>query len=125
MRPWILPLFFVSGLALAGCKKSPQARLEGHWRGSKVEGVTPDVQAAANTFAVGMELDFKGDTVSVRTVREKTSSKYKVVRSDKTSVVIVTDADGANDEQTLNFVTDDSMKWKVLEGKSVTFLKEQ
>jgi hypothetical protein len=125
MRNRILPLVLVCGLALAGCKKSPQARLEGHWRGSKVEGVSADVQAAANLFAVGMELDFKGDTVSVRTVRDKTSSKYKVVRSDKSSVVIVTDADGANDEQTLSFITDDSLKWKALEGKTVTFLKEQ
>ena len=123
MRSWVVLLVF--GLALAGCKKSPQARLEGHWRGSKVEGVSADVQAAANAFAVQMELDFKGETVSVRTTREKQSSKYKVVRSDKTSVVIVTDADGATDEQTLTFVTDDSLKWKVLDGKAVTFLKEQ
>lgn len=123
MRSWVVLLVF--SLALAGCKKSPQARLEGHWRGSKVEGVSADVQAAANAFAVQMELDFKGETVSVRTTREKQSSKYKVVRSDKTSVVIVTDADGATDEQTLTFVTDDSLKWKVLDGKAVTFLKEQ
>ena len=123
MRFWVV--LVVTGLALAGCKKSPQARLEGHWRGSKVEGVSADVQAAANAFAVQMELDFKGETVSVRTTREKQSSKYKVVRSDKTSVVIVTDADGATDEQTLTFVTDDSLKWKVLDGKAVTFLKEQ
>ncbi len=123
MRSWIVLLGF--GLALGGCKKSPQARLEGHWRGSKAEGVSPDVQAAANAFAVQMELDFKGETVSVRTTREKQSSKYKVVRSDKTSVVIVTDADGAADEQTLSVLTDDSLKWKVLEGKAVTFLKEQ
>jgi hypothetical protein len=123
MRSWVVLLVF--GLALAGCKKSPQARLEGHWRGSKAEGVSPDAQAAANAFAVQMELDFKGETVSVRTTREKQSSKYKVVRSDKASVVIVTDADGATDEQTLSFVTDDSLKWKVLDGKAVTFLKEQ
>ena len=123
MRIWLLPL--VCGLSLVGCKKSPQARLEGHWRGSKVEGVSADVQAAANSFAVQMELDFKGDTLSVRTVREKQSSKYKVVRSDKSSVVIVTDADGANDEQTLSFITDDSLKWKAVEGKAITFLKEQ
>jgi hypothetical protein len=111
--------------ALAGCHKSGAARLEGHWRGSKAEGVAGDAQTAANGFAMQMELDVKGDTISVRTIRDKQSSKFKVVREDKTSVVIQTEADAPKDEQLFTFGEGDrSIKWTVSEGKTITFNKE-
>lgn len=117
-------LFVAAPLGAVGCKKSGSPRLEGHWRGSKAEGVTSDVQQAANTFALDTELDVKGEVISVRTPKGKQTGKYKVVREDKKSVVIVTDADGPKDEQNFTFDDERSMRWKVVEGKTISFHRE-
>ena len=82
------------------------------------------MQTRANNFAVQMELDFKGDTLTLRTPREKQTCAYKVVRSDKTSLVVVTDRDGPADEQTLSFVDDDSLRWRALDAMTVRFLRD-
>jgi hypothetical protein len=120
----LLALALGAVLAASGCKKSGSPRLEGHWRGSKAEGVTSDVQAAANTFALDTELDVKGEAISVRTPKGKQSGKFKVVREDKKSVVIITDADGPKDEQTFTFDDERTMRWKVVEGKTISFHRE-
>ena len=120
----------VAALALvlsvaAGCgKKSGAARLEGHWRGAKVEGVAPDQQEAANVFATHTELSVTGDSLSLSTpTTGKVTSKFHVVREDKKTLVVVTDADGTKDEQTFAFDDDQTVKWKIAEGKLMTFRK--
>ncbi len=117
----VVALLGLSGLA--ACKK-PGSRLEGVWRGSKAEGVAADVQQAANTFALDTEVSFSGEVLSVRTPRGRKDSKFKVVREDKASTVIVTDADGPKAEETFVFSDDHTMKWQVLDGKTITFNKE-
>jgi hypothetical protein len=118
----------VFGLALAllvaGCKKGAQTRLEGHWRGVKATGVSSDVQSAANLYAAQMELDFKGDKVSVKTSNAKQSGKYKIVREDKNGFALVTDGDGTADEQTFTFDSDKEISWVVVPGKTIQFQKQ-
>jgi hypothetical protein len=110
-------------LALMGCR-SGSARLEGTWKGQRAEGVTVDSQIAANAFAREMVLEVKGDSITVTTAKDKQTGKYKVVKEDKSSLVIVTDKDGDADQQTFTFVDDKTMKWAVLEGKTITFSKQ-
>jgi hypothetical protein len=128
----VSPLRIVASMALlassvafaAGCSKSGAARLEGKWKGSRVEGVAPDSQAAATTFAAATEIDVKGDSILVVTPKDHESGHFKVVKEDKTSVTIVTDKDGPGDAQVFTFVDDKTMKWAVLEGKTITFVKQ-
>jgi len=110
-------------LAAASCHKGA-ARLEGHWVGQKATGVSSDEQTAANKFAGQMELDIHADTIVVKTEFEKQTGHFRVVREDKTSVVIVTDEDGPTDEQTFTFDGDKSMKWSVLKDKAIVFAKQ-
>ncbi len=122
-------LFFAIGIvvtsaALPACRGGGSARLEGRWKGMKAEGVLPEAQARANDFAVQTELDVKGDTITVTFPKEKQSGKYKVVSETKSTVVIVTDRDGDADKQTLTFVDDKTLKWTVIEGKTITFAKQ-
>ena len=49
------------------------------------------------------------------------SSRYFVLREDRRSVVVVTEKDGARDEQTITLDSDDVMRWQVLQGKTITF----
>jgi hypothetical protein len=46
------------------------------------------------------------------------------VREDKTSLVLTTDKDGPNEPQTFTFVDAKTMKWSVLEGKAIVFVKQ-
>jgi hypothetical protein len=112
-------------MSLLGCKHAGSAKLEGRWRGIRVDGVTADLQAQADAFASGTELEVKGDDISVLTPASKLkqSGKYKVVKEDKGTVILFTEGDGQNDAQTFTFVDDRTVKWTVVEGKTITLRK--
>jgi hypothetical protein len=108
----------------ASCKKNPTARLEGHWHGIRAAGVTPSTLPSANLFAANMELEFKGDQVSVHRGPEKQSTKFHVQRSDDKTIVIATDQDGPNDLQTFTFTDERTMDWTVQSGQTIQFIRQ-
>ena len=112
----------VLGLLL-GCGHGSK-RLSGHWRGVRAEGVSPEVQTAANAFAGKMSIDVTGDVIVVTTATDKQSGHYKTTTDEKRKVVIVTDKDGANDPQTFFLPDDKTLKWMVDEGKAIVFTKD-
>jgi hypothetical protein len=122
-RP-LLPLFALLALAGAACGHKGSPRLEGHWRGLSADGVTTDVQASADLFATGTELDIRGENIVVSTPKGKQSGKFRVKTEDKNQVTIWTDGDGPNDPQMFTFVDERTMKWSVLEGKTIIFRRE-
>ena len=67
----------------------------------------------------------RGDAITVITPRDKQSGTYKVVKEDKTQVTIVTDKDGPTDAQTFTFLDDKTMRWSVVDGKTITFTRER
>jgi hypothetical protein len=109
---------------LTACHKVGSPRLEGKWRGGKAEGVLPASQANATQFALDTELEFTGENITVHTTNAKQSAKYKVVREDKRSIIIETDRDGPTDPQTFTFDDDRNMRWQILPGKTISFVKE-
>ena len=109
---------------LTACKGGSGAKLEGRWRGIKAMGVPADQLTSANLFASTMELEFKGEQVSVHTGSDKQSAKFKVVKDDKTQVTITTDQDGPDDPQVFTFTDDHTMTWAIAPGKSIQFQKE-
>jgi len=117
-------LVLALAVALLACGRKGSARLEGRWKGTKAEGVAPDAQARANDFATQTELDVKGDTITITFPKDKQSGRYKVLSETKSQLVIVTDKDGESDKQTFTFVDDKTMKWAVLDGKTITFAKQ-
>src|SRR5580693_6074832 len=108
----------------SACGGDGAARLQGKWRGVRTEGVGNDALAAANAFASATELDVKGDAITVTTPKDKQSGRYKVVKQDKATLVITTDKDGTDDPQTFTFVDDKTLRWAVLDGKSIVFAKQ-
>ena len=123
VRRLILGAGFIVLVATA-CKGGSGAKLEGRWRGIKATGVPADQLTAANLFASAMELQFKGDQVSVHTGSDKQSAHYKIVKDDKTQVTITTDQDGQDDPQVFTFTDDHTMTWAIAPGKSIQFQKE-
>jgi hypothetical protein len=118
-------LFVLAAAPLVACGHSGSARLEGHWKGVRADGPTGDALARANDFATQTELDLRGDHITVTFPnQEPQSGRYRVLDETKQAVVLVTDKDGPNDKQTFSFVDDKTIKWLVLEGKSITFVRQ-
>jgi hypothetical protein len=69
-------------------------------------------------------MDVKGDAITVTTPKDKQSGRYRVVKQDKTMLIITTDKDGADDPQTFTFVDDRTVRWAVLDGKTIVFAKQ-
>jgi len=120
-RRLVWPL--VGLLLVVGCNHG-SARLAGHWRGVRAEGVPPSEDDAANGFAGKMQLDVSGDVITVTTAAGKETGHYKVVSEDKGTTVIATDKDGPSEPQTFTFVDEKTLRWQVVPGKAVVFNKE-
>lgn len=118
--PLLAALALGGMLACSGGSK----RLQGRWHGVRAEGVAAASQAAANAFATGMTLEVSGDSITVTTPHDKQSGRYKVVREDKSTLVLTTDKDGPKEPQTFTFVDDKTLKWAVLEGETIVLTKQ-
>ncbi|MEI7893454.1 MAG: hypothetical protein WCI05_10195 [Myxococcales bacterium] len=115
---------FACLLVVAACACTQSSRLEGRWRGTRVEGVGRDVEAEALRFAGSMELEFRGDILTVSTTRERQSGRFRVVSNAPKSLVLVTDRDDPTEPQTFELVDDKTLRWSVLEGKTITFVRQ-
>ena len=127
MKPRFALFAFSACLAAvmaAGCKSSGAKKLEGRWKGIKASGVPSEQVGPANLFAATMELEFHGDQVSVHVGSERQSGHFRVVQDDKSHVVLFTDQDGPQDQQTFTFIDDKTMTWAVEPGKTIEFQKE-
>jgi len=126
MRQLVVACLFFSFAALAigaaGCGSKGSPRLEGHWKGTRAEGVAPPTNGMANEFAKSTEIKVKGNQISITTPAAKNlTATYVVEKDDKTTVVIKTDKDGSS--ETFTFDNDGTMTWKVDERKSIVFSK--
>jgi hypothetical protein len=114
----------LAALSATACHGDGAAKLQGHWRGLRAEGVAAEASGAANAFATGTELEVKGDAITVTTPKDKQSGRYKVIRQDKTTLVIATDKDGPGEPQTFTFADDKTMRWAVLDGRTIVFARQ-
>jgi hypothetical protein len=112
----------VFGLTACGGKGS--SRLEGRWRGVRAEGVAPEAQNSADDFAKATSLEFKDDTLTMKSPKQSQTDRYRVEREDKVSIVIVTTKDGVGDPQTFMFSDAKTFKWNVQSGRSIVFAKQ-
>jgi len=121
-----LALTMLGSVATAsGCKHPGSAKLEGHWRGTRAEGVEPRVQDAANAFALGTEIIARGNQITVSTPQSRgQQGTYTVDDENKTTLVLHTDKDGANAKETFTFSDDGrTMTWRLGEGRTIVFTK--
>jgi hypothetical protein len=116
-----LSFAFVAIVAM-GCGGKGSPKLEGHWKGTRADGVAPPNDGMANEFAKTTEITVRGNQISITTPAAKNvNATYVVEKDDKTTVVIKTDKDNAS--ETFTFENDGTMTWKVDEKKSIVFTK--
>lgn len=119
------------GFVVAGttsCKHPGSAKLEGHWRGTRAEGVTAAAQEAANTFATQTEIVAHGNLLTISTPQmpgaKGQQATYVVDDENKTTLVLHTDQDGPGNKETFGFGPDGkTMTWRLGDGQSIHFLK--
>jgi hypothetical protein len=115
---------FTLALTVSACKGGGSAKLEGHWRGTRAEGVRAEVTEPADRFASETEIIAKGNQIAVSTSGKKHQSSYVVDSDDKNTVVIHTEADGANAKETFVVAEDGkTMVWKLGDGRAIHFTK--
>ena len=126
MRKLVLALAiaYVCGGGAIGCKH-PSSTLEGHWKGTRAEGVPGGVQDAANAFATQTEIVARGNLITVSTPGSKGQPNPFVVDSETASVVLVhTEKDGAGNKETFAFADDGkTMTWRLGDGRTIIFQK--
>lgn len=121
MPRWTFALAALAG-ALA-CGKDA-TRLEGHWRGTYVEGPGYEQSQTARDFVKAMELDVKGDVITVTAGGERNTSRFVVDAEDKTSLTLHTERE-PQEREVFVFQGEKVMKWNVVEGRAiVTFVKD-
>ncbi len=123
MRKLVL-VFAIAGAI--GCKH-PSSKLEGHWKGTRADGVAPGVQDAANAFATQTEIIAHGNMITVSTPGPggKGQPNPFVIDSETPTVVLVhTDKDGAANKETFAFGDDGkTMTWRLGDGRTILFTK--
>jgi hypothetical protein len=122
--PKVVAFAALTALATACPAPSGSERLEGRWIGVRAEGTSADTAAAANAFATSTEFDFHRDTLMVTTSASTQSGHYRVVKEDGTKIVITTDRDGPGQTQTLVLSSDETMRWAILEGKTIVLVRQ-
>jgi len=110
-------------VVLAACTKHVgSAKLEGHWKGQKAEGIPDSVQLAGNTFALGTEIFAQNNQITIQTPSGRhPPTTYVIDKEDATTLVIHTDHDAP---ETFSFnAAGNVMVWKVDAQRSITFAK--
>lgn len=129
MRQLVLALAILATVlslgGVAGCKHPGSAKLEGHWRGTRAEGVGPAAQESANAFATQTEITARGNAITVSTPQSKgQQGTYVVDDENKSTLVLHTDKDGPAARETFSFSEDGrTMTWRLGEGRSIVFQK--
>jgi hypothetical protein len=114
------------GASTGGCKH-PTSKLEGHWKGTRADGVAAGAQDAANAFATQTEIVARGNAISISTPGSKGQQGTFVVDSESPSVVLVhTEKDGPANKETFSFTEDGkTMTWRLGDGRTITFQKQK
>lgn len=121
MRQIVLALAILA----TGCKHAGSAKLEGRWRGTRAEGVSPSVQEASNTFATQTEIVARGNviTISIPATRGQPAN-FVVDDESKSTVVLHTEKDGPASKEIFAFSDDaKTMTWRVGDGRTIVFTK--
>ena len=116
-----------SAVGSLGCRHEGSAKLEGHWRGARAEGVAASVADTANAFATQTELVVSGNTIAVTLPRSKGMPiAYVVDEENASSLVLHTDAkrDGKGQRETFSFTDQGkTLAWRVSADRQVVFHK--
>ncbi len=122
-RPWILLLMVLT--SVPACRREGSAKLDGRWKGVRVEGASADRRGRANAFATGTQLLARENRISIAVPGAAEEATYVVEKETDELVVVRSEADGAAPSETFELSKDGTtLKWRV-DDRSIVFAKLQ
>jgi hypothetical protein len=121
LMTFVLPLLLV-----AGCAKSPEAKLAGKWVGDRIDNVSADQVARATGWVKGTTFEFAGDKLTVTVPAEpprKGTYKVSRVEGDKMVLSVARSEAPISDEATLTLHGDKTMSWDIGHGREVLLVR--
>ena len=125
-----IPITTALALALAlpvvaGCEKSPKDKLQGRWLGESIENV-PSAQLTKSTgWVKGTAIEFAGNKVTVTIPAETPrTGTFKVAKAEGDGLVVSFLRDeGGHDEAEMKLVGDQTLRWRIGDGREIVMLK--
>jgi len=115
----------LSAFTLSACKKT--TRLEGRWRGVKVEGSSQalrPVYAQVTQYATDLEIIAHNNMITVEMPPGKLARTAEFnVQKDQPSELVILVTGG--EQETFTFEKENTMKWLVAEGTYIVFNRRQ
>ena len=111
--------------AVAGCEKSPKDKLQGRWLGESIENV-PSAQLTKSTgWVKGTAIEFTGDKVTVTIPAETPrTGTFKVAKAEGDGMLVSFLRDeGGHDEAEMKLVGDQTLRWRIGDGREIVMLK--
>jgi hypothetical protein len=112
-----------AALTACGSKDKAAARLEGSWKGVRVEGLPAPLKASGDSYATALRIDIKGHDLILASPKGEQKSAFKVVSNETKTFVIVTEKDGVDAPQTFVLENETTLKWQVDPTKQIVFTK--
>jgi hypothetical protein len=114
-------------LLMAGCGKSPEARLAGKWVGDRIDNVSADQVARATGWVKGTTFEFAGDKLTVTLPAEpprKGTYTVSRVEGDKMVLSVARSDALVREEAMLTLNADNkSMSWDIGHGREVLLVR--
>lgn len=121
------PLLVCLPLALlAGCAKKPEEKLQGKWKGDRIENVSFEQILSATGWVRGTTMELSGQTMTVSIPNEAArTGTFAVKHADKNDLTLaVPRPDGfGTDEMRLSLADDQTLRWQIGEDREVVFVK--
>jgi hypothetical protein len=117
----------LAALGTSGCEESARDKLQGTWRGERIENV-PDTQLLRATGWVrGTQLEFAGSKVTVTIPAESPrTGKYRVEHADEKDLELSFERpEGGVDRATFTLMGQDRMHWHIGDGREVVLVKDR
>lgn len=110
---------------VAGCEKSPKDKLQGRWLGESIENVPSAQLTKSSGWVKGTAIEFAGNKVTVTIPAETPrTGTFKVSKAanDGLLVSFVRD-EGGHDEAEMKLVGDQTLRWRIGNGREIVMLK--
>jgi len=112
-------------VTMAGCARSPRDRLQGRWLGESIENVSASEVQKATGWVKGTAMEFQGGKVTVTIPAETPrTGTFKVSKAEGDNLVVLFQrAEGGQDEVEMQLVGDQTLRWRIGEGREIVLAK--
>jgi hypothetical protein len=117
----------LAAVGTTGCEESPRDKLQGTWRGERIDNVPEDQLMRATGWVRGAQLEFKGSKVTITIPAESPRiGSFKIESADETSMMLAFHRpEGGVDRASFTLVGADRMHWHLGDGRQAVLVRDR